>query len=54
MLLLLQSFTPGDCLLTGLCGAGQNVSAVPSGVLFLALGMVLAGGVGLIRSRRRS
>ena len=50
---MLQSFTPGDCLLTGLCGVRQAVSAVPSGFLFLALGVALVGGFGFVRARRR-
>jgi len=52
-MLALQSFTPGDCLLTGLCGVQQAVAGPPSGLLFLALGVVLAGGIGWSRNRRR-
>ncbi|HEV8600316.1 MAG TPA: hypothetical protein VGQ69_13205 [Gemmatimonadales bacterium] len=47
-------FTPGDCILTGLCGVRVIEAGVPSGVLFLALGLVLYGTVGLWRARRRS
>ena len=50
--MLLQSYTPGDCLLTGLCGVREAVSGPPSGLLFLALGIVLVGGAGFIRARR--
>jgi hypothetical protein len=53
MLLLVQSLAPGDCLLTGLCGIQQVVSGVPSGMLFLALGLVLYGAGGWWRGRRR-
>lgn len=52
--LLAQSFTPGDCLLTGLCGVQQAAGGAPSGLLFIALGVVLAGGLGFARARRRS
>ena len=44
---------PGDCLLTGLCGLAEAAGGPPSGLLFLALGVVLAGGIGWSRSRRR-
>jgi hypothetical protein len=53
-MLLLQALTPGDCLLTGLCGIRETAAGVPSGLLFLALGLVLAGGFGLVRARRKS
>jgi MYXO-CTERM domain-containing protein len=52
--LLLQSFTPGDCVLTGLCGVPESAGGPPSGILFLAIGIVLIGGLGLYRSRRRA
>jgi hypothetical protein len=52
--LLAQSFTPGDCLLTGLCGVRETAGGTPSGLLFIALGVVLAGGLGFVRTRRRS
>ena len=50
-MLLAQSFTPGDCVLTGLCGAVPFESALPPGLLFLALGLVLYGAAGLWRAR---
>jgi hypothetical protein len=50
---MLQSFTPGDCLLTGLCGIQDPVAGPPSGLLFIALGVVLAGGIGWFRARRK-
>jgi len=53
MLLLAQSLAPGDCLLTGLCGIQQAAGGAPSGMLFLALGLVLYGAGGLWRGRRR-
>ena len=53
-MLLLQAFAPGDCILTGLCGVRETAAAAPSGLLFLALGVVLAGGIGFVRARRRS
>jgi hypothetical protein len=51
-MMLLQSYTPGDCLLTGLCGVREAAGGAPSGLLFLALGIVLAGGLGWSRARR--
>jgi len=49
--LLAQAFAPGDCILTGLCGVQQAATRVPSGLLFVALGLVLYGASGLLRSR---
>ena len=49
-MLMLQ--LPGDCVLTGLCGIQQAVAGPPSGLLFFALGVVLAGGIGWARARR--
>jgi hypothetical protein len=45
--------SPGDCLLTGLCGLRSLASGPPSGLMFLALGLVLYGAGGLWRFRRR-
>ena len=45
--------TPGDCLLTGLCGVQQLAAGPPPGLLFLALGLVLYGAAGFWRFRRR-
>jgi len=53
-MLLLQAWTPGDCLLTGLCGVREAAAGAPSGLLFLALGLVLLGGFGIVRTRRRT
>jgi len=53
-MLLLQVLAPGDCLLTGLCGVREALAGPPSGLLFLALGVVLAGGLGVVRARRKS
>ena len=50
---LAQGFTPGDCILTGLCGVKGDPPSAASGVLFIALGLVLYGAHGLWRSRRR-
>ena len=50
---MLQSFTPGDCILTGLCGVRDAYPGPPSGLLFLALGVVLVGSLGLARARRK-
>ena len=49
----LSSMSPGDCLLTGLCGAQQLAAAPPPGLMFLALGLVLYGIGGLWRARQR-
>jgi len=53
LLLLIQSFTPGDCIFTGLCGVRSPEPGLPSGVMFLALGLALGGVAGLRRARRR-
>ena len=53
-MLLLQAFAPGDCILTGLCGVRDTAAGAHSGLLFVALGVVLAGGLGLLRTRRKS
>ena len=45
-MLLLQAF-PHHGVLTGLCGVRETAAAAPPGLLFLALGVVLAGGIGL-------
>ena len=50
---MLSLQVPGDCLLTGLCGIQEAVAGPPSGLLFLALGVVVAGGIGWSRTRRR-
>jgi len=47
-----MTFAPGDCLLTGLCGVRETVDRVPPGLLFLALGLVLYGAIGMFRARR--
>ena len=52
-MLALQAITPADCVLTGLCGIRDAVVGPPSGLLFLALGVVIAGGIGWSRARRR-
>ena len=49
-MLLIQ--LPGDCLLTGLCVVQQYAGGPPPGLLFLAIGVVLAGGLGLVRARK--
>ncbi|HSB53160.1 MAG TPA: hypothetical protein VLD58_02355 [Gemmatimonadales bacterium] len=55
-LLLLSSaaFAPNDCILTGLCGVRVFEPGVPAGLMFVALGLVLGGAIGLRRARRRS
>jgi hypothetical protein len=45
--------TPGDCLLTGLCGVPAFEAGVPPGLLFLALGLILYGAAGLWRARKQ-
>lgn len=47
-------FTPGDCVLFGLCGLRVAEPGVPSGLLFIALGLVLYGAAGLVRFKRAS
>jgi len=44
---------PGDCLFTGFCALQPEVAGPSSGMLFLALGLVLSGLAGL-RQRRRA
>ena len=53
-LFVLQTGTPGDCVLTGLCGVvAEPESAIPSGVMYLAAGLVLVGLYGWRRLRQR-
>jgi hypothetical protein len=54
ILAVLQSLVPGDCLLTGLCAASQATPVVPSGAMFLAIGLVLIGAWGLVRKQGRA
>ncbi|MEP6589832.1 MAG: hypothetical protein ABJC19_01505 [Gemmatimonadota bacterium] len=49
LFLSLQAGAPGDCLLTGLCGLVTTERSVPSGLMWLATGLVLAGAWGLRR-----
>ncbi len=51
LLLTAQSSLPESCLLTGLCNLVQPAPPVPPGVLFVAVGMIWVGMMGL---RRRS
>lgn len=50
----IMPFAPGDCLLTGLCGLHPANAGPPSGLLFLALALVLYGALGLWRTPRRT
>lgn len=50
LLASLQTSAPGDCLLTGLCGLVKPEHTIPSGLMWLATGLVLAGAWGLRRS----
>jgi hypothetical protein len=50
---LLSLQAPGDCLLTGLCGVRHVHLGWASGVLFIAVGLVIVGVLG-IRSARRT
>jgi hypothetical protein len=50
---LLALQVPGDCILTGLCGVRHVHPGWASGVLFLAVGLVIVGVLG-IRSARRT
>lgn len=52
-LFLLQVIGPSDCILSGLCGAGPVQAGLPSGVMFMAVGLVALGVLGL-RGLRRS
>ena len=52
--ILLQSSTPGDCLLTGLCGLVTPERPVAPGVMFVAAGLVLGGVWGLRRLKQRA
>lgn len=52
--LLAQAGTPGDCILSGLCGVVPAAAPpVPAGVMYLAVGMVIAGTIGWRRARRQ-
>jgi MYXO-CTERM domain-containing protein len=53
LLPILMQLAPDDCILTGLCGVHPVDPGLPSGVMFLAVGLVLAGAIGLGRERRR-
>jgi MYXO-CTERM domain-containing protein len=53
LLPIFLQLAPGDCILTGLCGTHPVDPGLPSGVRFLAVGLVLAGAIGLARERRR-
>lgn len=46
-----QAGTPGDCVLTGLCGLIKPERPVAPGVMFLALGLIGFGVWGLRRRR---
>ena len=50
--LSVMTFAPGDCLLTGLCGVQAYVSAVPPGLGFIAVGLIIFGTRGLWRLRK--
>ncbi len=53
LLLLPQSGTPGDCILTGLCNVVTEAGpAVAPGVMYIATGLVLVGAIGWRRVRR--
>jgi hypothetical protein len=52
-MLLFALQAPGDCLLTGLCGIRHVHPGWASGVLFIAVGLVIVG-VLKIRSARRT
>jgi hypothetical protein len=54
LLFLLQVPGPVDCSLTGLCGLRTAVAAIPSGLMFTALGLVAGGVIGYLAARRRS
>jgi MYXO-CTERM domain-containing protein len=53
VVLVLAPQLPGDCLLTGLCGSAGAPAGPPSGLMFIALGLVLLGALGWWRSRQR-
>jgi hypothetical protein len=54
LLAIIQTSTPGDCLLTGLCGLVPVERPVASGVMWLAVGLVAGGIWGLRRANSRS
>ncbi|MES2307160.1 MAG: hypothetical protein V4558_16790 [Gemmatimonadota bacterium] len=51
---IIQNSTPGDCLLTGLCGLVPVERPIASGVMWVASGLVLGGMWGLRRVNQRS
>jgi hypothetical protein len=59
MTALFQADLPADCLLTGLCAGRPDQVGPSSGLMFVALGLLALGGVGLwaewkARGRRRA
>jgi hypothetical protein len=53
LLWLAQGLTPGDCIITGLCGINLPPPGPPSGLMFIAVGLVLGGALGLRFRHRR-
>ncbi len=53
LLATIQANTPGDCLLTGLCGLVIPTPLVAPGVLWVATGLVVGGLWGLRRLHPR-
>ncbi|MEO5798700.1 MAG: hypothetical protein ABIZ70_02730 [Gemmatimonadales bacterium] len=54
LLASIQTSTPGDCLLTGLCGLIPDDPPFAPGIMWVALGLVVFGLVGLRRAKQRS
>jgi hypothetical protein len=50
LFLLAQGLGPGECLVTGLCGLEAGRGGIPSGPMFVAVGMVF---LGVVLWRRR-
>lgn len=51
LLAVVQSSLPESCVLTGLCSVPSIPPPVPSGVLFVAVGLIAVGAVGYRRRR---
>lgn len=54
ILLQSQALGPEACILSGLCAAPDAGPRIPSGIMFVAVGLVALGVWGVRRGRKRS